>query len=89
MEEGGNCVTAKSKAQNEKMSSFFGFACVIGTGITLWLGNFVEKLLLVKAREGAALRMPPRSRRDITGFGFDGSEDAVAFAAGGIEVWGF
>ena len=36
----------------------------------------------------AALRLPPRSRRDITGFGFDGSEDAVAFAAGGFEVGG-
>jgi hypothetical protein len=30
-----------------------------------------------------------RSRRDFAGFGFDGSEDAVAFAAGGIEVGGF
>jgi len=27
--------------------------------------------------------------RDIAGFGFDGGEDAVAFAAGGFEVGGF
>jgi hypothetical protein len=30
-----------------------------------------------------------RLRGDVAGIGFDGSEDAVAFAAGGIEVGGF
>jgi len=29
------------------------------------------------------------SRGDVTGFGFDGSKDAVAFTAGGFEVKGF
>jgi len=27
--------------------------------------------------------------RDVAGFGFDGGEDAVSFAAGDIEVGGF
>jgi hypothetical protein len=29
------------------------------------------------------------SRGDVAGIGFDGGEDAVSFAAGGIEVGGF